>query len=245
MDNENTKLDNIAKVSSVVTGFLMVIVTVGFAIVAQCISQKSNEILIQQRKSQVLPILTVLNDLNYRDSTEVVVHLQNIGSGPANYVKVLIGINDASPRIIRELFTPLGTPHSLENSPGTQQEFLTLGHYTSRDWFKPNDVLEFYFQHDPYAQGKKPSETLFTLYISFFDIDGNQYWTITKTRIGGNSGVMTVILPGNTYWEDSLLSLSRQIKAYESITFENLTIRNKNGMFKSLKNPQDKIRERE
>ena len=64
MDNENTKLENIAKVSSIVTGFLMVIVTVGFAIVAQCISQKSNEILIQQRKSQVLPILTVLNDLN-------------------------------------------------------------------------------------------------------------------------------------------------------------------------------------
>ena len=245
MDKVNTKLENFAKISSIVTGFLMVIVTILFAIVAQSISQQSNEILIQQRKSQIQPILTVLNDLNYKDSTEVVVHLQNIGSGPANYVIVLVGLNDESPRIIKELFTPIGTPNSLENAPGTQQEFLTLGHYTSRDWFKPDDVLEFSFSHNPYAEERKPHETLFTFYISFFDIDGNQYWKITKTRIGGMSAVITVILPGDTYWEDSLLSLSRQIKAYESITFENLTIRNKNGMFKSLKNPQDKIRERE
>lgn len=80
---------------------------------------------------------------------------------------------------------------------------------------------------------KQLTEVVF--YLSYIDIDGNEYLTITKLpAMGGLRSMAIASLPNSSRVADSLRALAKTIRNCESITYDNVDFRTLEGNFRNL-----------
>ena len=216
----------------------MVWVTWHFSDVATQLSGQGIEVAEQHRKASIRPDLQILSGMNYtEDYHEIVVPIRNGGSGTALSVRALVAY-DGKLREAEHLFDPIDEPvfgdeKVLRNPPGSQQDLFTLASTKARDWIGSGDIVQFRF--NPWLDVEKPpgvprGNREFTIFLSYFDVDQNEYLAISKLPIGGRTGLILVTKREGKL-NDTLLSLSSPLDVYESTVYDDVTLRKPGGFF--------------
>jgi len=237
-------LDRAFKVFAIVGGMAMIWVTCHFSDVASDLSEQGIEVTQTQRKYSILPSLEVLPGINYtKEYDEIVVPIRNYGVGKAVGVRALVAYEGAiHGEVYHQFITANGSPVTsgkvLLNEPGIQQEMFTLGDDKGKDWISPGETVQFRF--NPWLDVNRPADFRqiqpnreFSIFLSFLDIDRNEYLLITRTPIGGRSA-LTVIAAGSQGFTDSLLALEEDVRLFTSTMYNNIHLRSESGWFISI-----------
>jgi hypothetical protein len=247
MNAKTPKSQIIASWAQVFVAVLMVFVTIRFSSIANSLTDANNRLVMQQRKSQIRPILEITSETNFdRNFDNIVVRLRNIGPGVAKSLRVMVESEGQVKGEIYHHFSSIGRL-SMGNSSERQQKAFTLYPTESHDFVNPNEEVEFEFSAFMYFPEEYREMTswdrmelalkkMFTFYLSYLDIDGNEYLTITKLPPAGGQSGLTIFTPdvGDSLFLDSLKILSSPLSSFQSKTYDNINLRTPVGAFKNL-----------
>lgn len=246
MNAKTPKSQIIASWTQVLVAALMVFVTIRFSSIANSLTDANNRLVMQQRKSQIRPILEITSETNFDQNFDnVVVRLRNIGPGVAKSLCVMVESDGQLKGEIYHHFSPIGRL-SMGNPPERQQKAFTLYPTESRDFVNANEEVEFgfgafiYFPEEYREMTRRDRmglaiKKMFTFYLSYLDIDGNEYLTITKLPpVGGQSALTIILTDDDSLFLDSLKTLSSPLSSFQSKTYDNINLRTPVGAFKNL-----------
>lgn len=190
---------------------------------AEMTSQEASRMAEEIRRLEVQPILRlgatrVIN--RSRNLDAVVVRVSNAGNGSALDLNVIL--KESGHGYCRQLihsFYPVGVFPRFDYSP--MNLFWTpvepeLDSILIRDFIHPGEELEFQYGG---PLGQRSQATTFTLRLSYFDSDGNEYYTSTSLVPGANT--MQVALNGADKFFDSLDQIDKPEVLYEYKTLVN------------------------
>lgn len=244
-------IDTFAQCAQVIIAIAFIIVTIKFSSIASRQTQEYNQMTQRQRKSQIQPFLEIESETNFDPTFDnIIVRIRNYGFGPARKLLVMIE-SEGKIRSVDHVFSPVGNL-GVTNPPGRQQILYTLQSPAGRDFVMPNEEVEFKQASDNFLPQelkeqfekmtpwqrmdlftKRPK--IFTFYLSYFDMDDNEYLYVTKLPpAGARTAMLIVPVYKKNKTDDSLKALSRNLKNFESRTYDNVNLRSPEGLFKNL-----------
>ena len=236
--NENVELVKIlAVILQALTAVLLLFITTWLMCVSNRIadnankiselsSRRTNEVIIEQRKKQVRPILRVgakriIYNIGTYSIDVIVIKLKNIGTGSAQNVGVVIRQDtaDYAPYVFN-MFYPIGTfpkkePQYLISNP-VYNGPIDVKDITPVDYILPNQEVEF--QYGIAMANHRPDILVLTLFLSYYDIDNQEFLTSTLVMPGAVG--VTHILGEKASLFDSLNKLSNNLKPYQYKTLK-------------------------
>lgn len=188
-------------------------------------SQNTIEFAKEIRRYEVRPILRLGATRSHTKSLEAIVfRVRNAGNGPALDLNVIL--KESGHGYCEQLihsFYPIGVFPKFDYP--TMYVFWMpvepeLDSILIRDFILPGEELEFQYGG---PLGLRSQATTFTLSLSYFDSDGNEYYTSTSLVPGANT--MQVALNGADKFFDSLDQIDKPEVLYEYKTLVNPGIR--------------------
>jgi hypothetical protein len=215
----------IGSIGQLITAVILLLVTSWLICRSNQIASRANDIIADQRQAQIRPILRLSAQriAYYKKNVEViVVKVDNIGTGTAKNVGIVIKENTGRyGSCIAHTFYPINTfpiyemPLKIDGMPSYSCSADPEKEY-GQDFILNGASVEF--QYGPTPIGTYPMELILTFFISFLDVDKNEYFTVTSLAPGeGNMDVIFDPQRYNTKWLDSL---SKDAKLYEHKTIE-------------------------
>jgi hypothetical protein len=221
----------------------MIWVSYHFSDVASQLSRQGIEVTQTQRKYSIQPKLEVLSGINYtNDFDEIVVPVRNFGTGLAIAVRAVVAYEGKIRELRHQFLSVSGeldaSTKVLRNEPGTQQRMFTLGDVKGKDWIASGETVQFRFSawtgvDRPEHNYQISADREFTIFLSFLDVDQNEYLTIEKSPIGGKSALF-VLAGTQSALNDSLLRLSNNVKPFNPKTYDYIRLRSETGWFIDL-----------
>jgi hypothetical protein len=206
---------------------LMIIMTILLTCISNNLVKRSNEIATTARKASIRPIIRVSSQrygFKYSGADCIVIKISNIGSGTAKDINIIVNESDTafSYHLFYQFYPVKTFPVPHVPHPDFARMPISPDNDTleSRDFLLPGQQLEFQYGSSPL--GYRSVATCLILYISYLDIDDNEYMTITSLIPGAN---MDVALFGEKRFFDSLARLPQNKAPFEYNTIENLGIR--------------------
>jgi len=207
--------------------------------ILQFTSEKSNEIQLEHRRAQIKPDLRFTAKQVHEGKGGTVITMTNIGTGAAKDIAIFFEQNNNLDRLPFRVFYPKGTfPTSydkrsfLGNLELVQSIDLIFMHpfpdsIFGQSFIHPNSELEF--QYGDFGEREANDSVPIAIYALYFDIDDNEYTTVTKL-IPGFANANEAFQEGHPLL-DTLQKLSKTVGLYEYRTLLKLGLRDSAGLF--------------
>lgn len=217
------------------------------------IAQASEKVQFENRRADIRPELRLTAKrvgIGNKEASGIVFTVINIGTGAAKDLVIMIWEGEKPNPYPFQTFFKQGTfpilkPPQVQNIPLTKetQPIIDLFYMkpivpdtgSDQNFIRPGEVLEF--QYGCYPFGKIPVIFPMTLVMSYFDIDGNEYTTVTKL-VPGFGHVPSQYEFGHPIF-DTLYKLSIGVGLYHYKTYLNLGLRDSTSIFRYIPNSMD------
>lgn len=215
------------------------------------IANSANDLQIELRRAQIKPEIRLKTKrvaIGNNEASGIVVTLQNIGTGSAKDIIVMVYEENApNPNPFKNFYQrgtfPILQPNPARNIPLTKQTKPVIDRFYMKpiipdtgfgqDFMVPGEELEF--QYGCYEFNQTPNFFPLGFVITYFDIDGNEYTTTTNVVPG-----IQMQVEYNDSWPmfDSMSTLLRITDLYQYKTFFNRGLRDSTGEFKGVPKPK-------
>lgn len=214
------------------------------------IAQASEKVQFENRRANIKPELRLTAKrvgIGNKEASGIVVTVINIGTGAAKDLVIMIWEGEKpNPHPFQTFFKqgifPILKPPQIQNIPLTTEtkpiidlfymEPIVPDTGFGQNFIRSGEVLEF--QYGCYPFGKTPVIFPMTLIISYFDIDGIEYTTVTRL-VPGFGHVPLQYEHGHPIF-DTLKELSQGVGLYHYKTYLNLGLRDSTSIFKYTPN---------
>jgi|GEM_PF-3837382 len=231
--------------AQIITGIVSVVAMVILACVANKISETQNHILIEQRRQGIRPEIEVSSETEFDQGLEDLrVCLRNIGFGIARSVRVMIESDSGFTGDIVNGFRIASLYDSSGRNSDARDQVSNRIPNRLRDMIAPDEIVRFRVStmelfHIEYEAFKKLSwdqrfdmaiPAPITFYISYFDLDGNEYLNIVKVSGGGGVTAVQVFLTDSL--ANRLHRLGKSLNTFSSVSLRDPGIRDSLGWFR-------------
>lgn len=208
-------------------GILLMTLYVGYTAnkILRETSRAGDKIVREQRAAAIHPILRATArkvDIASKTAQGYIVTLSNIGTGTAKDMCILVNIDGHRLNQIVQNLYPQGTFPILRLPPFKEFRWNPVipDFGEGQDFIQPEGKMEF--QLGCFEYGQMPTSSL-TFYISYFDIDGNEYLMVTK-QIPGLDKIPVGLNKKHPVW-DTLDALSRNVRFLHYRSFRGINFR--------------------
>ncbi|MCH7691701.1 MAG: hypothetical protein IIA17_11760 [candidate division Zixibacteria bacterium] len=214
-------------------------------------AETSDRIRLEIRRQQIKPeirLKTKRVSIGNKEASGIVVTMQNIGTGAAKDIVIIVYENNIpNPNSFKNFYQmgtfPILKFNQARNIPLTKQTKPIIDRFYMKpvlpdtgygqDFIRPAEELEF--QYGCYEYGKTPVFFPLGFVITYYDVDENEYTTVTNSVPG-----IEVQKEYNTAYPmfDSMSILLNDVNLNQYKTYLNRQLRDSTGEFRGIPKPE-------